>query len=199
MTEYMIRPHTIETIKNLTTPTVKFDFTNPPIDPYQLTTSLLETMHQYNGIGLAANQVDLPYRVFVMKGDPNFACFNPRIVMPSTETIALEEACLSFPGVVVKVTRPRSIRVRFQTPSGETVTKQFTGLSARVFQHELDHLDGILYYNRSSRLEREMAKKKAKKHGYSIQKKRISWDQFIDGAESAYFSDASSKGSASGS
>lgn len=82
--------------------------------------------------------------------------------MPSEEVITLEESCLSFPRLIVKIKRPRHVRVRFQSPTGETVTQQFTGMTARVFQHELDHLNGVLFYTRANRFHREKAFKKVK-------------------------------------
>jgi peptide deformylase len=121
-------------------------------------------MYENNGLGLAANQVGVPYSVFAMRGQPqNYVCFNPRIVQPSAEEIILEEGCLSFPGLVVKVKRPRHIRVRFQLPNGETVTETFIGMTARVFQHEMDHLQGKLYFNRANRYHKEVAMKKWKR------------------------------------
>jgi peptide deformylase len=144
--------------KMLTTPCEAFDFANPPGNPNELAIGLMQVMNQYNGVGLAANQVGIPLRVFVMKGAPeNFVCFNPKIVVASEEQELLEEGCLSFPGVNVKVKRPKSIKARFQTPSGETTTMTFTGLTARVFQHELDHLDGIVFFNRANRYHRDKA------------------------------------------
>ena len=140
----------------LTTPCEEFDFNNPPGDPSELSLGLMQLMNQYQAIGLSANQVSIPFRVFAMKGYPeNFVCFNPKIVNFSEEKDLLEEACLSFPGVNVKIKRSRSIRVRFQTPSGELVTTNFDGLTARTFQHEIDHLDGVLFFNRANKYHRE--------------------------------------------
>jgi len=138
-----------------------FDFQNPPLDPIELANSMVKTMYENNGIGLAANQVGIPYRVFAMRGAPeNFVCFNPKIVQPSQMEVVLEEGCLSYPGLFVKIKRPQHVRVRFTLPNGDTVTRQFTGMSARIFQHELDHLDGIIFYNRANLYHREKALKK---------------------------------------
>jgi peptide deformylase len=71
----------------------------------------------------------------------------------------LPEACLSVPGVSVKVKRAGEIRVRFQTPSGLTTTKTFNGLTAKTIQHEIDHLDGIMFFNRANRYHRDKAMK----------------------------------------
>ena len=141
-----------------------FNFQEPPFAPIEFSNELVKAMYEWNGLGLAANQVGVPYRVFAMRGQPqNFVCFNPRIVLPSSEQIILDEGCLSFPGLVVKVKRPRHIRVRFDTPNGDTRTETFIGMSARVFQHELDHLNGLLYFNKANRYHKEIALKKWKK------------------------------------
>lgn len=145
----------------LTKPCDVFDFSNPPMDPVELAENLVKTMYDHNGIGLAANQVGIPYRVFAMRGSPeNFVCFNPKLVQPSEMEVTLEEGCLTYPGLLVKVKRPQHVRVRFTGPDGQTYTKQFTGMTARIFQHELDHLDGIIFYNKANLYHKEKALKK---------------------------------------
>lgn len=145
----------------LTNECSNFDFNNPPMDPIDLAQSMVKFMYDNNGIGLAANQVGIPYRVFSMRGDPeNFVCFNPKLVQPSTMEVTLEEGCLSYPGLLVKIKRPQHIRCRFTLPNGEVLTKQFTGMTARIFQHELDHLNGIVFFNRANRYHRDKALKK---------------------------------------
>jgi peptide deformylase len=144
----------------LTNQVKNFDFTNPPTNPSELVEQMLKIMQKYNGVGLSANQLGLPYRVFVMRGlEHNFACFNPRIVSHSNDTTILEEGCLSFPGVTVKVKRYNEVRLRFTTASGGTDTKTFSGITARVIQHEIDHLNGILFFNRANRYHRDKALK----------------------------------------
>lgn len=140
-----------------------FDFSNPPIDPLELASNLLETMRHHKGIGLSANQVGLPYRVFVMEGDPAFACFNPKIVDVSEETVSLTEGCLSYPGVAVPVKRPAHVRVRFSAPDGNTMTRKFTGMTARIFLHEYDHLQGINFLRKMHPMHREKALRQLKK------------------------------------
>lgn len=139
-----------------------FDFSNPPIDPLELVTNLAETMLHHGGIGLSANQCGLPYRVFIMKGTELIPCFNPRIVDMSSETIVLEEGCLSYPNFFVKVKRPRRIKVRFTEPNGKTSTHVYDGMTARIFQHELDHLNGIAYIKRANKLHLERARQQQK-------------------------------------
>lgn len=139
-----------------------FDFSNPPVNPLDLVTDLAETMLANNGIGLSANQVGLPYCVFVMLADELIPCFNPRIIDVSQETIVMEEGCLSYPGLFVKVKRPRRIKVRFTEPNGETVTRVFDGMTARVFQHELSHLNGVCHIDEANFMERKRAQKEIK-------------------------------------
>lgn len=141
----------------LTIPCEEFDFTNPPMDPIEFSQDLVKLMRDSNGIGLAANQVGIPYRIFAMRADPNKVFFNPKIVNLSEEVIALEEGCLTWPGLYVTIKRSRHARIRYTQPNGETLTEQFTGLSARIIQHEMDHLDGIIFYNRANRYHREKA------------------------------------------
>lgn len=149
--------------KILTTKCEDFDFENPPFDPIAFSHELIKFMYENNGMGICANQIGLGYRIFALRATPeNFVIFNPRIVGSSTQQVVLEESCLSFKGLVVKVKRPQHIRMRFQTPNGETMTKQFTGITARCVQHEIDHLNGILFYNKANRFHRETALRKWK-------------------------------------
>lgn len=140
-----------------------FDFNNPPTDPVKLAYDLAETMTHNNGLGLAANQLGLPYRAFVMSSNPVIVVFNPRIVDSSTEEIKIKEGCLTYPGLILNISRPKAIRARYTQPNGEVVTKDFAGLSARIFQHETDHLNGIVFTKYASRLELSIAKRKANK------------------------------------
>ena len=144
----------------LTMPIDLFNFNTPPEAPSDISLELMKAMNETLGIGISANQIGKLYRVFCMRGYPdNFVCFNPKIVYYSKEQELLEEACLSLPGVNIKIKRSKEIRVRFQTPSSEIITKTFSGLTARTFQHELDHLDGILFINRANRYHRDQAMK----------------------------------------
>jgi len=138
----------------------QFDFYHPPYDPIEFSQELVKMMHESGGIGLSAPQVGVPHRIFAMRGNPNFVCFNPRIVMKSEDSVMLEETCMSYPQLLIKIKRPQHIRVRFQTPNGETRTEQFTGLTARVFQHEMEHLDGNMFYKDATFFHRTTALKK---------------------------------------
>lgn len=128
----------------------KFDFDNPPIDPVELVNSLIETMVHHKGMGLSANQVGLPYRVFVLHSQETLALFNPTIVDQTTEEVKLEEGCLTFPNLWISIKRPSIIKVRFQDPYGKFRTDKFIGMTARCIMHELDHLNGIDYRQRAN-------------------------------------------------
>lgn len=140
----------------------KFDFNNPPVDPLDLATDLAETLLETDAVAIAANQVGLPHRVFVIKAEELIVCFNPVIVDQSEETIKLDEACLTFKGVSAKIKRPRVIKVRYTEPNGKTVTKVFQDMTARIFQHEIDHLNGLTMVDRCSYIEKDKLLKKLK-------------------------------------
>ena len=159
----MIRERVPYTHPILKTKMEPFDFSNPPVNPVELYQELAENMLEYHGIGLSANQIGLPYRAFVMRAEEIIGVFNPKVVDFSQETIILEEGCVSNEGLFVKIKRPKKIRARFTLPNGETVTRQFDGLTARCFLHELDHLDGVLYTSRANSFHLQQAKKKQKK------------------------------------
>jgi peptide deformylase len=112
------------------------------------------------GIGLAANQVGVLHRLLVYRADPDqplTALANPQIEWLSEETDVAPEGCLSIPGVHVDVTRPARLRVSAQDPSGAPIQVEAEGLEARVIQHEIDHLDGVLILDRVSKEQRKQA------------------------------------------
>jgi len=148
-------------------PTMKFDFDKPPIPPDQLFTTLAEFMIENKGMGLAANQVGIPYNVFVI-GDPNnedsiISVFNPNIISRSGEQYYSEEGCLTFPGLYVKIKRYNVIRTRYTTHENITDTIKLSGVSSRIFQHEYDHLHGISYTKRANRYHLDKSRKDLKK------------------------------------
>jgi peptide deformylase len=139
-----------------------FDFNNTEIDPKEIAEILYKKMVEHNALGLAANQIGLPYRVFIMRGDPCLVCFNPRIVDASDSQVVLEEGCLTYPDLYVKIRRPAMIKVRYTNELGETKTEKFSGITARCFQHELDHLNGVNYLSRANKYHLSKAKQKVK-------------------------------------
>lgn len=157
----------------LSTELEQFDFSNPPIPPNEIQQILFDKMTEKNGLGLSANQIGMPYRVFIMRGDPCKVCFNPRIVDVADETIVLEEGCLTYPDLYVKIRRPIGLRARYQDVYGETHTEKFVGITARCFLHELDHLNGVHYLDRASKFHLENAKRKIK----LVQRKRKKFDK----------------------
>jgi len=142
----------------------EFDFKNPPVDPKEFASSLVETCIQRNGYGLSANQCGFRHRVFVMgTGSEYVAFFNPKITAMSEETVHMSEGCLSFPLLELKITRPSGIVVEYQDYNGEVKKANYVGVSARCFQHELEHLNGIVYTDVAKPLALQMAKKKRQK------------------------------------
>jgi peptide deformylase len=131
----------------------EFDFSNPPVNPSLFASTLVESCKYYRGYGLSANQCGFRYRVFVMgTNDDYVAFFNPEIINLSKEENHMIEGCLSFPLLGLKITRPSEIGVRYQDYTGEWKGATFSGISARCFQHELDHMNGIVYTSKTKPL-----------------------------------------------
>jgi peptide deformylase len=119
-----------------------------------------ELMHDALGVGLAATQIGVLHRVLVYRAfldDPLTALVNPQLEWVSEELEAAEEGCLSLPGVHVEVERAARVRVSAQDASGKGLQFEAEGLPARVIQHEIDHLDGVLILDRISREARKEA------------------------------------------
>jgi len=149
----------------------KFDFENPIMDPVELEKSMIELMFLHDGIGLAANQAGVETRVFVMghKDNPEAAqaFFNPEVIANTSDSVELEEGCLSFPGIYVNIKRPTAIKARWQNSQGDFEEGEFDGYNCKCFLHELDHLEGIVFQDRVSTLKWAMAIKKTKKRKYA--------------------------------
>ncbi len=124
----------------------------------RLTEDMLVTMHAREGVGLAANQVGRLRRVLVAAiEEDEYVIVNPVIEASSDETEVLAEGCLSIPGINVEVERPVAVTVSGQDASGGNLRLEAEGLLARVFQHEVDHLDGVLILDRTDRESRKAA------------------------------------------
>lgn len=141
----------------------KYEFGDEELSPIELSTRLAETMLANNGLGIAAPQIGISKRVFAVMAEKIIVMFNPIIVDRSIEEIELEEGCLSYPGLFVKVKRPKRIKIRYTEPNGNVETKVFEGMTARVCLHELDHLDGIIHYTRTNKIHLEKARREQKK------------------------------------
>ena len=159
-----------------------FDFDNPPEDPKEIASKMAETMYKFGRLGLSANQCGLPYRMFVMRtmreGDEEATIesyFNPELVRVSQETDMMKEGCLSFPDIYLMIRRSKTIELKYQDASGESHQIMLEGLGARCVQHEMDHLNGIIFLQRASRLKIERALKARKKE----RKKRLDYEQRV--------------------
>ncbi|MCE1197759.1 MAG: peptide deformylase [Marinilabiliales bacterium] len=133
--------------------------------------NMFETMYNADGVGLAAPQVGLNIRLFVVdlsplgKEEPSLVGFrkafiNARIVERSGEEELMEEGCLSIPGIHEEVHRKNYIRIQYLDPEGVAHEEEYTGYTARVLQHEYDHLDGIMFVDHCSPLKRRLLKRK---------------------------------------
>ena len=142
------------------------DLDNPGFDPVELKKEMIDFMLANNGIGLSANQVGLDAQVFVM-GDSvenSTICINPTVLQYTEETIDDVEGCLSFPNVYVKIKRPKEILAEWYDENLEKQTVKIEGYSAKCYLHEWDHLQGITFKDRVSKLKGNSAEKKAKKY-----------------------------------
>ena len=141
------------------------DLENPGFDPVELKKEMVEFMIANNGIGLSANQIGLDAKVFVM-GDSvenSTMCINPTVLQYTQDTQDDIEGCLSFPNVFVKIKRPKEILAKYWNENLEECTVKIEGYSAKCYLHELDHLLGITFKDRASKLKWDMAQKKARK------------------------------------
>lgn len=130
----------------------------------RLIDDMFDTMRAASGVGLAAPQVNVLWRVIVVEyaqddgvEPERYAVVNPKLVYVSPETEVGTEGCLSIPGVFGEVVRPRSVVVRGQDRFGRPITIRAHGWLARIFQHEIDHLNGILFLDKATRIWREEA------------------------------------------
>jgi len=123
---------------------------------------MIKIMQASNGIGLAANQVGLLSRVFViqLQDGESFAMFNPRIVATSDEQQVGQEGCLSFPELWLEIPRPKQVVSLYLDKTGKECTITLSDIDARCFLHELDHLDGICFTEKTSALKLALAKKR---------------------------------------
>lgn len=130
---------------------------------------LFRKMEELGGIGLSANQLGLNYRVFVM-GTPEHhaAMFNPIVLETSGNPETFREGCLSYPGLFLNIKRSPAIVAQYQNKNGETKVRTFTGLTARVFQHECDHMNGKDFTVGASALKLKLAKER-----YAKKKKQL--------------------------
>ena len=130
----------------------------------QLVIDMYQCLETFGGIGVSACQLGVNQALFVYKvGDDRGVMINPRVIETSDDMDEVEEGCLSFPGIGVKIKRPLSVTVQYQNETGEVKTQLFTGLTAKCIQHEYDHLQGITIVDYLSKLKRDIIRKKLQK------------------------------------
>ena len=157
-------PH--ETLLQKSTTWTKDDSIQGYDDKEKFEYDMIKLMLDERGMGLAANQIGITKRFFAI-GHESFDTFqkhaiiwNPQVINFSEEKVIDVEGCLSFKDIFVKVERPKVIEVQYETTQGQTKTASLDGMESKCFQHELDHLDGITFNKRVSKLRWDMARKK---------------------------------------
>ena len=122
------------------------------LDRREMSRILKENMMHYEGVGLSANQIGIGERVFIMvlnlESEETITCFNPRIIKRYDDNVWCEEGCLSFPDEIINVERPDRIVVKYEDEDGKDHKIKLSGMAARVFLHEFDHLEGIVFTER---------------------------------------------------
>ena len=147
-------------------------------DRKELSDRMFEEMKKYGGIGLSANQLGLPFNMFVLGDHPEIekglkmTCFNPMIISSSVEEETMKEGCLTFPFVFLNITRPRKVVVKYEDENGDLKEGSLDGMISRVFQHEYDHMLGKTFVDGVSKLKLDMAYKKAEKMMSRYKKKK---------------------------
>ena len=164
-----------EASKVLRTPPAEFDFINPIADPKEIEKKLIEVMDKFGGLGLSANQVGLDARVFIMKtaDKGTVAFFNPEFTKVSQETDLMKEGCLSFPDIYLMIKRSKQVEMKYYDSDGVQHVIMLEGLGARCVQHEVDHLNGIIFLQRASQMKVERALKARPKE----KRKRIEYEK----------------------
>ena len=123
------------------------------LDRHHLSKVLIDNMIHHNGIGISANQIGIWERAFAMVRDLEnnevMVCFNPRIIKSYSEEIEMEEGCLSYPELFLKIKRPDKIVVKYEDEYKKLHKIKLEGLASRVFQHEYDHMEGIDFTQRT--------------------------------------------------
>ena len=122
------------------------------LDRREISRILKENMFHYEGIGRSANQIGISERVFIMmlniETEETITCFNPRIIKRYDDNVWCEEGCLSFPDEIINVERPDRIIVKYEDEDRKDHKIKLSGMAARVFLHEFDHLEGIVFTER---------------------------------------------------
>ena len=122
------------------------------LDRPEMSRILKENMTHYEGVGLSANQIGIDERVFIMmlnmETEETITCFNPRIIKRYEDDVWCEEGCLSFPDEIINIQRPNRIVVKYEDEDKKDHKIKLSGMAARIFLHEFDHLEGIVFTER---------------------------------------------------
>ena len=122
------------------------------LDRHKISRILKENMIHYGGVGLSANQIGISERVFIMvlnmETEETITCFNPRIIKRYDDDVWCEEGCLSFPDKIINIKRPDRVVVKYEDEDKKDHKIKLSGMAARVFLHEFDHLEGIVFTER---------------------------------------------------
>ena len=123
------------------------------LDRHHLSRVLIDNMIHHEGIGISANQIGIWERAFAMVRDLEnnevMVCFNPRIIKSYSEEVEMEEGCLSYPELFLKIKRPDKIIVKYEDEDKKIHKMKLQGLASRVFQHEYDHMEGVVFTQRT--------------------------------------------------
>ena len=142
-----------------------------PENRKELMDNIVESMKHYGGIGLSANQVGLALRMCVFGDNKHYIpFFNPKILEYGGPEVAIEEGCLSYPGLFVKIWRQEWIIAQWEDENRELHKENFTGLQSRVFQHEYDHMQGIDFRSLAGRMALDIAQRKLKRGQRKLKK-----------------------------
>lgn len=136
---------------------------NNDCEENELALVMCEIINSVSFMGISSNQFSVPFRAIAIKTDPIFVMINPKIIYQSEQKIKMDEVCISFPKVVLRVPRSNEIRVRFKIPDGGVTTNKFTGMTARVIQHQIDVLDGVTFLQKVNRYSKDKALKRIKR------------------------------------
>ncbi|MEI7542325.1 MAG: peptide deformylase [bacterium] len=167
---HTIRKYGDPILKKKTEAVTKFDN-----ELKQTFSDMLETMYAFNGLGLAANQIGISKSMLVLDASTEeqtilYALANPQVIQHSKEKVEFEEGCLSFPGINDKISRPAIVKIKAQDSDGNELIIEASGLLAIVLQHEIDHLNGIIFIDRMTSI-RKMLHAKELKELKKLQKK----------------------------
>ena len=145
-------------------------------DRKELSEAMFESMSKYGGIGLSANQVGLPFNMFVVGGHPQIenglkmTCFNPMIISTSEEEVMMKEGCLTYPFIFLDIKRPRKCTLKYTDENGDLQEAQLDGMMSRIVQHEYDHMLGRNFTERVSKFKLKRAMEKRDKMLKKVEK-----------------------------